>query len=99
MIRGTTPTLTFKLPFAVDQLAYGFVTFAQNDEVIIDRALADCWCDGYEIRLQLTQEETLSMNENLVTEIQIRAKTLNGDVIASNIIRESTERILKDGVI
>lgn len=99
LIRGTTPTLEFLLPFDTDQLAEAFVTLSQRGVVKVDKALTECNCDENKLSVKLTQEETLKLECDFVTEIQIRAKTMSGDVIASNIIRECTDRILKDGVI
>lgn len=99
MIRGTTPTLEFTIPFDTGQLAEAYVTLAQREEVVIDKSLDECTCNGNKLTVKLTQEETLKLRDESLTEIQIRARTLSGDAVASNIIRESTERILKDGVI
>ena len=66
---------------------------------MIDKALGDCHCKEKKLSVKLTQEETLELECDCITEIQIRARTLEGEAIASNIIRERTERILKDGVI
>lgn len=99
MIRGTTPTLEFLIPFDTGQLAEAYVTLSQNGQVVLDKALAECNCNENKLSVRLTQEETLKLKCSFVTEIQIRARTLEGEAIASQIIRESTERILKDGVI
>lgn len=99
MIRGTTPTLEFTIPLDTDLLAEAYVTISQNDAVVIDKPMDECDCKGNKITVKLTQEETLKLQSDYITEIQIRARTLSGDAIASNIIRESTDRILKDGVI
>ncbi len=99
MIRGTTPTLEFIVPFDTGQLANAYVTLSQNGNVVIDKALEECQCSENKLSVRLTQEETLKLQCDCITEIQIRAKTLDGDALASNIIRENTERILKDGVI
>lgn len=99
MIRGTTPTLEFIIPFDTSLLNNAHVTLCQNGVVMIDKALHECSCNENKLSVRLTQEETLSLQCDCITEIQIRAKTAGGDVIASNIIREKTERILKDGVI
>ena len=99
MIRGTTPTLEFVIPFDTGQLAEAFVTLSQNDEVVIDKPLAECQCNEDKLIVRLTQEETLKLECDIVTEIQIRARTLEGEAIASQIIKVNTERILKDGVI
>lgn len=99
MIRGTTPTLEFIIPFDTGQLAEAFVSLSQNETVIIDKALTECQCNGDKLIVRLTQEETLKLECDIVTEIQIRARTLEGEAIASQIIKVNTERILKDGVI
>ena len=99
MFRGTTPTLKFTLPFAVDQLECAWVTLAQNKTVIIDKAMNECTCSDNAITVTLTQEETLKLDCNCRTEIQIRAKTVDGKALASRIFTVETERILKDGEI
>lgn len=99
MIRGTTPTLEFLIPFDTGQLAEAFVTLSQNGAVVLDKALSDCQCGGQTLSVRLTQEDTLKLQDETITEIQIRARTLEGEAIASNIMRERTDRILKDGVI
>ena len=38
MIRGTTPTLEFTLPFEVDLIAEAYVTISQNQSVVIDNS-------------------------------------------------------------
>ena len=99
IIRGTTPTLEFVLPFDAGTLVDAYVTISQNNVVMVDKPLTVCRCDGQKLSVTLTQEETLMLDCNCISEIQIRAKTRAGDVIASNIIRASTSRILKEGVI
>lgn len=99
MIRGTTPTLEFTIPFDTSLLAEAYVTLSQNQTVVIDKALEDCTCDDRKLTVRLTQEETLKLDCNCKTEIQIRARTNSGDAIASDIITVNTKRILKDGVI
>lgn len=99
MIRGTTPTLGFKLPFSVETIENAYVSFAQEGEVLIDKALADCSCGTDTLTVQLTQEDTLKLVAGLPTEMQIKVKTKDGNVLASQIMKVSTERILKDEVI
>ena len=99
MIRGTTPTLEFTLPFSVSQLQSAYVTFAQNKRVVFEKCLTDCECNENVLCVRLTQDDTLRLCCIYDTEIQIRAKTQTGDAIASEIIRVKTETILKDGEI
>lgn len=99
MIRGTTPRLDFYLPFDVSALTEAYVTFAQNGETVFEKTLDECETEQNKISVKLTQEETLMLHVGSTVEIQIRAKTGNGDALASNIMRESADRILKEGVI
>ena len=99
MIRGTTPRLEFTLPFDVSQIAEAYVTFCQSGRVAIEKRLDECEAEGNMLSIRLTQEETLSLSTVHATEIQIRVRMLSGDALASNIIRVTTDRILKDGVI
>ncbi len=99
MIRGTTPVLEFTLPFDTSVIAEAWVSLAQNDVVVIDKQLNDCRCGNNVLTVELSQEETLKLDCNCKTEIQIRVRTVDGKAAASNIITEDTNRILKDGVI
>lgn len=99
MIRGTTPLLEFTLPFETNLIAEAWVTLSQNKTVVLNRELETCECDGCKLSVKLTQEETLELDCDLKTEIQVRVKTLEGEALASDIITVGTNRILKDGVI
>lgn len=99
MIRGTTPTLEFTLPFECSLISCAYVTFAQEKDVKIEKTFDDCEKSGSKLIVRLSQEDTLRLAESVKTEIQIRAKTHAGEALASQIFRVTTERILKDGVI
>lgn len=99
MIRGTTPTLEFDFPFDTSLLSTAYITLAQNEEVVLEKELTDCNCGKRTLSVRLKQEETLKLQCDCKTEIQVRAKTLEGDSLASDIFVVDTERILKDGVI
>ena len=99
MIRGTTPRLEFTIPFDTGMLDEAFVTLSQNREVIIDKALDECKCEAQKLTVQPRPEDTLKLACDRKTEIQIRARTVSGDVFASDIFVVDTDRILKDGVI
>lgn len=99
MMRGTTPTLEFVLPFDTAGLAEVYVTIAQGGKTKAEKTLEDCTAQKCLLSTKLTQEETLSLEADRMVEIQLRVKTAAGDALASNVIRENAERILKDGVI
>ena len=99
MIRGTTPKLNFKLPFNVSILNNLYITFNQNNKTLLEKTLNDCVLKGNVVAISLSQEETLSFSAKENIEIQLRAKTIEGDALASNIIITSVGEILKEGVI
>jgi hypothetical protein len=99
MIRGTTPTLEFSIPFDTGEIDEAFVTLSQNGTIILDKALSDCKCDDRKLSVRLSQEDTLKLSCDCSTEIQVRIRTKAGDALASDIVRVNTDRILKDGVI
>lgn len=99
MYRGTTPTLSFKLPFNTSDLSAAWVTLAQDGRVIIDKPMSDCVLEGNVLAVTLTQEETLKLTAENRTEVQLRVKTTDGIAMASTIWRVETEKILKDEVI
>lgn len=51
------------------------------------------------VSFQLTQEDTLLLDDGCKAEIQARILTVDGDAFASQIKRVEVEDILKDGVI
>lgn len=101
MIRGTTPTLEFTLPFDTSLIAEMYVTMTQNGKTVLEKTLSDCNCSGTSVSLTLTQEETLKLQQQLRSqaEIQLRVRTTAGEVLASDIMSVYVGRILKEGVI
>ena len=101
MIRGTTPTLEFTLPFDTSLIAEMYVTLAQDGKTVMEKALSDCSCSGTSVSLALTQEDTLGLQQQprSLAEIQIRVLTTAGDALASDIMSVYVGRILKEGVI
>lgn len=96
MIRGTTPTLKFRLSINCDDLTLLSVAFAQGGKVILEKSLDQCGLEGNTVCVTLSEEDTLLLDCNQAVEIQIRAGCGNTR-LASRIIRESVGRILKDG--
>ena len=92
MIRGTTPTLEFTMPFDTSLIAELYITITQNGA---------CNCNDTSVSLTLTQEDTLRLEQKPYSdsEMQIRVRTIAGEALASNIMRIYVGRILKDGVI
>lgn len=97
MRRGTTPTNTFTTQTDLTG-ATVFVDYEQRGLVVLEKTGSDLTITTTAVTLELTQEDTLSFKPGEVL-IQIRAVYPDGTAIASNIIRTTFERIIKDGVI
>lgn len=99
MIRGTTPTLTFKLPFDCADIDILNISFAQYDTVVLEKDFYDCNVKGNEISVTLTEDDTLKFDcAETYAEVQIRVG-IGEQRLASQIMKISVERILKDGIL
>lgn len=83
MIRGTTPTHTFKLPFDVDIIKSVMIVYAQRNKEILRKETADCTMEGEDITTTLTQEETFKFNHVDHVHIQLRVLTKDGTAMVS----------------
>lgn len=101
MIRGTTPTLEFTMPFDTSLIAELYITITQNGATALEKTLSDCNCNDTSVSLTPTQEDTLRLEQKPYSdsEMQIRVRTVAGEVLASDIMSIYVGRILKDGVI
>lgn len=104
MIRGTTPKHIFTLPDCMLDASFDalYITYQQRGMTVLEKTLDDAERNGTEIVVRLTQAETLQFTKGSIVEpvyIQIRAKTVDGDALASDIIKIPVEQILKDGEI
>lgn len=97
MYRGTTPTITFNLPIESGRITVLNLCFAQQGEIVLEKDLVACTPEGNTLQVALTEEETLLFDaQKGMVEMQLRIGC--GDArMASNIMRISVERILKDG--
>ena len=99
IIRGTTPNMTFKLPFNADMLDTGYVVIQQNKQTVIEKKLIECECGETTVTAKLTQEETLKLTTKVNAVINIVVKTLGGERVESLPIYERVEETSKNEVI
>lgn len=99
MIRGTTPTHTFKIPFDTSLIAELRITYKQPTGVELTKCETDCTLSENSIAVKLTQEETLQFNHKYNVEIQVRILTQGGDVVASKVLTTTVEKCLNDEVL
>lgn len=106
MRRGTTPTIQL----TADNMSFKdcsliIVTMKSKDKTIVERrfpggiGIHEDEETGEEfLQFTLTQQETLKFPVGIV-QVQIKAKTSAGTVVATNIIEVESQRILNEEVI
>ena len=106
MRRGTTPTIQL----TADNMSFKdcsliIVTMKSKDKTIVERrfpgdiGIYEDEETGEEfLQFTLTQQETLKFPVGIV-QVQIKAKTSAGTVVATNIIEVESQRILNEEVI
>lgn len=83
IIRGTTPTLSFGLPFSTDLLSTGFVILKQGNGISIEKNLSVCSCEGNTLTAKFTQEDTLALEVGIHAKARLVVKTSGGDRLES----------------
>ena len=102
MIRGTTPTLVFNLPFNTKIIKSLYITIRDynlNNSTILEKTLENCEVTETSVSVTLTQEETLKFSNGSKIDVQLRLITNDNVALASQIFTTSIDKILKDGVI
>ena len=99
IIRGTTPTFQINLDFDSTLIKTFFITFVQNDEVVIEKDLTSADIKHDMVAVKLTQEETLLLQENKNLKVQVRVRLSDGTAFANEIENIKVGSILKDGEI
>lgn len=99
MIRFTTPTHVFKTNIDLTQADVIFVTYKQGGSTVVEKTKEDLTIEQDQLSVKLTQEDTGKFVQGNPVEIQIRVRFDDDTAIASNIMKTTVERVLKDGVI
>jgi hypothetical protein len=99
MIRGTTPTHEFTIPFEVSLIDDLRISYAQSDKEILVKTKGDCTLEGNTITVTLSQEETFLFDCSKNVMLQVRVLTTSGNVLSSDIITLSVGRCINDEVL
>lgn len=114
MIRGTTPRHTFSLDFTPPDGSKFRVVYAQGTEyaekIVLELTTNRCVVSGKTVSVELTRDETLLFDQHpynksgryelYPVKIQIGIETPDGNVLWSNIISTTLDRLLReDGVV
>lgn len=98
-IQGTTPTVTFNLPFDVDTIENCEVYFGQNDELLVTKGYNDCVLSGNTLSVTLKQRDTLNFDPAERLQMQLRFRFNDGSVDATKIIKGKVDDLLSDATI
>ena len=100
MIRGTTPTHTFKkIPVMASDIKAIKITYKQGEEVVLTKRKADCTIEDGIISTKLTQEDTFLFKDGELVEIQLRILDKTENVTGTFVKRVSVEECLDDEVL
>lgn len=95
IIQGTTPTQVFELPFKVNQLKDYSITYSQKNQVILKKKKEECTEENENrVSFVLTQQETLLFDPTLLLEVQMKAYTVGGQAVASDIYQVGVRKVL-----
>ena len=83
MIRGTTPTHIFNLPIQAKTIKTLRITYVQNDAIVLEKTEKDVKMSTNNIRLKLSQEDTLKFNASGHVHLQLKMLTYDGAVLAN----------------
>jgi hypothetical protein len=97
--RGTTPTHIWTIPFDAEQIKDVRASYSQNDKEVIVKTFENVAVSDKEIKIELTQEETFSLEEGSV-DMQLRIltaddKVVNTDIITKDVYKALNEEVLK----
>ena len=99
MIRATTPTHIFELPFDINEFVDKVLITYKQDEIVLEKTLEDCNIEKNILSYKLTQEETNKFNNIVFVKIQIRVITKGGESLASDEYSKSVQDVLNDKVL
>ena len=100
MIRqGTTPTNIFETDTDLTEAEVIYVDYKQNGVTVIERDIDHIEVTPTEIRVRLTQEETLALDTAYPVIMQIRARFGDDTAIASQKMSTSVDEVIRGGVI
>ena len=99
MKRGTTPEHIFTIPIDAEEIKVIKVTYAQNNVPVITKRTEDVDVEANQVKVKLTQEDTMALDSKLPCYIQVRIVTLAGEALASTPIKRSVGILLDDEVL
>lgn len=83
IVRGTTPTHDFELPYQKEFINDVRISYVQNNQEILTKSLEECSLVGNVLSVDLTQEDTFLFLPKWNVEIEIKIQLFNKKVVKS----------------
>ena len=96
MRRGTTPTITYTLPFDAELVQIAEITISCPGYAYISKSKDKMYINGNKLSIRLTQEETLLFRPGGIVSIQLALRLDGGTCIRSQIHKEPVTDALKE---
>lgn len=95
-MRGTTPHLTFTLPFDASMVAKAKLVIKQGDTLLLRKNTADCALQGNTLTARLSRAETLQLPEDERVFVQLEIETPVGDSLVTAPVTLYTGQLLDE---
>lgn len=99
MIRGTTPTHHFNLPFEASMISAVRAIYKQGTKEVLRKETPDFRLEGQRVSVDLTQEETFLFDCRTPVKLQLRVKTIRGQVLNTRTMVVSVAECLDSEVL
>ncbi len=99
MIRGTTPTHTFVLPFDTANVKECMIIYGQDDKEVLRKEASVCTMSDNKIVVELTQEDTLKFDCKKNVQLQLRVLTQDDKALATKVQTYPVHKCLNSEVL
>lgn len=98
-MRGTTPKITYNLPFDSTLVAKAKIVIKQGDALLLRKGTADIEKKGSALSVTLTRAETVKLPEDTRVQIQLEVETTGGDSLVTAPRSIYTGQLLDEGAL
>ena len=97
-MRGTAPTITFKIPLDASVIAKAKITI-KHKRVLLEKYTKDCFIEDGKVSTTLTREESLLLPDNQYVQIQLEIETVTGQPLKTKVHSAYSSELLSSEVL
>lgn len=98
-MRGTTPRITYELPFAASTVAKAKLIIAHGGSTLLRKDTSQIQKQGSTLSVTLTREDTVKLPEDTRVQIQLEVETTGGDCLVTAPESIYTGSLLDEGAL